>query len=151
VRGARGNSRPYRESGVLDPSGQLLTPSGHDWHLCTPRCQHSDGPFDMTMFRSMPTQSRFVLWLFLALPVAVGVDAFGYLLPAGVLKFDLLIALQISCNLLLGWFFGLIRFRKRSEIGASISVIIFAFLMPAILLLFAIVSTLFCGIDACGS
>jgi hypothetical protein len=94
----------------------------------------SDRPFDMTMFRSMPTPSRFVLWLFLALPVAFGVDAFGYLLPAGALKFDLLIALQISCNLLLGWFFGLIRFRKRMETGISILVIICAVLMPAILL-----------------
>jgi hypothetical protein len=104
----------------------------------------------MTMFQSMPTPSRFVLWLFLALPVAFGVDTFGYLLPAGALKFDLLIALQISCNLLLGWFLSLIRFQKRIEIGTSILVIICAFLMPAILLLFAIVSTLFCGIDACG-
>jgi hypothetical protein len=135
---------------VWGPSGPSLTQSGNDWHLCAPRRQCSDGPFDMTMFRSMPTPSRFVLWLFLALPVAFGVDAFGYLLPAGALKFDLLVALQISCNLLLGWFFGLIRFRKRIEIGTSILVIIFAFLMPAILLLFAIVSTLFCGIDACG-
>jgi hypothetical protein len=98
----------------------------------------------------MPTPSRFILWLVLALPVAFGVDAFGYLLPAGALKFDLLIALQIFCNLLLGWLFGLIRFRNQSEIGTSILVIILAFLMPAILLLVAIVSTLFCGIDACG-
>jgi hypothetical protein len=104
----------------------------------------------MTMFRSMPTALRFVLWLLLALPVAFGVDAFGYLLPAGALKFDVLIALQISCNLLSGWLFGFIRFRKRTEIGMSILAIILAFLMPAILLLFAIVSTLFCGIDACG-
>jgi hypothetical protein len=98
----------------------------------------------------MPTPSRFVLWLFLALPVAFGVDAFGYLLPAGAFKFDLFIALQISCNLLLGWFFGLVRFRNGIETGTSILVIICAFLMPAILLLIAIVSTLFCGIDACG-
>jgi hypothetical protein len=107
-----------------------------------------NGPFDMTMFRSMTTPWRFVLWVVLAPPVAFGFDAFGFLLPAGALKFDLLIALQIVCNLFLGWFFGLLRF-ERNEIGPSILVIIFAFLMPAILLLIAIVSALFCGIDAC--
>jgi len=37
--GARGNSRPYRESWTAGPSGQLLTPPGHgtigfDWIVC---------------------------------------------------------------------------------------------------------------------
>jgi hypothetical protein len=103
----------------------------------------------MTMFRSMPTPRRFVVWLFLLPPVAFGVAALGYFLPASALKFYLNITLQIACNLLLGWLFGLIRFQNRLEIGTSILVIIFAVSMPAILIVFAIISTLFCGIDAC--
>ena len=98
----------------------------------------------------MPTASRFVIWLVSTLPVTLAVDALGYLLPAGGLKFNLLMALQIVCNLVLGWLFGLIRFQNPSEIGISIMVIVFAFAMPAILLLLAIASTVFCGIDACG-
>src|SRR5258705_7181192 len=35
VRGARGNSRPYRESRNSGPSGQLLTPSGHRPDACS--------------------------------------------------------------------------------------------------------------------
>jgi hypothetical protein len=104
----------------------------------------------MTVFRSMQTPSRFALWLFLALPVAFGVSAFGYLLPASAIKFYLMMAMQIACELLLAWLIGLIRFRNRPEIGTSILVIIFALAMPAILIVLAIVSTLFCGIDACG-
>jgi len=87
---------------------------------------------------------RFVVWLFLALPVAFGVHALGYSLFSGSG-----VTLQIACNLLLGWLFGLIRFRNRLEIGTSILVILFALSMPALLIVFAIVSTLFCGIDAC--
>jgi hypothetical protein len=58
--------------------------------------------------------------------------------------------LQIFCNLLLGWLFGLIRFQNRYETGISILVAIFALAIPAILIVLAIVATLFCGIDACG-
>jgi hypothetical protein len=60
-------------------------------------------------------------------------------------------ALQIACDLLLGWLFGLIRFRNQSQIGISILVILIALAVPVILIVLAIVSTLFCGIDACGS
>jgi hypothetical protein len=102
------------------------------------------------MFRSVPTPLRFVVWLLLALPVTFGVAPLGYLLPASGIKIYLIMALQIACDLLLGWLFGLIRFRNRAEIATSILVIICALAMPAIVLLFAIVSTLFCGIDACG-
>ena len=97
----------------------------------------------------MSTPLRFVVWLFLALPVAFGVDALGYFLPASALKIYLSIALQIACNLLLGWLFGLIRFQNRLEIGTSILAIIFALSMPVLLIVLAIISTLFCGIDAC--
>ena len=102
------------------------------------------------MFPSMPTASRFVIWLVSTLPVTLAVDALGYLLPAGGLKFNLLMALQAACNVVVGWLFGLIRFQNQSEIGVSILVIILALAMPAILLVVAIASTLFCGIDACG-
>ena len=74
----------------------------------------------------------------------------GHFLPAGSYKFYLGIALQIACNLLSGWLLGLIRFRNGPEIGTSVLAIIFAFLMPAILIVLAIISTLFCGVDACG-
>ena len=86
----------------------------------------------------------------LTLPVMLGASALGYFLPASGVKFDLIIALQIAGNLLLGWLFGLIRFQNRIEFGTSIAVIIFALAMPAILIVLAIASTLFCGIDACG-
>jgi hypothetical protein len=98
----------------------------------------------------MPTALRFVVWLLLTIPVMFGVGAVGYLLPAGNYKFYLGIALQIACDLLLGWLLGLIRLRNGPEIGTSVLTIIFAFLMPAILIVLAIISTLFCGIDACG-
>jgi hypothetical protein len=98
----------------------------------------------------MPTPLRFVIWLLSALPVMFGVGAAGYLLPDGSYKFYLGVALQIACNLFLGWFFGLIRFRNGSHAGTSILAIVCAFLMPAVLVLLAIISTLFCGIDACG-
>jgi hypothetical protein len=111
----------------------------------------SDRRFDMTMFRSMRTPIRFVFWLFLALPVALGVASSGYFLPASAIKIYLIMASQIACDLIMAWLFGLIRFRNQSEIGTSILVIIFALAMPAILIVLAIVSTLFCGIDACGS
>jgi hypothetical protein len=105
----------------------------------------------MNMSRSRPTPLRFVVWLLLALPVTLGVAPLGYFLPASAIKIYLIMAMQIACDILLAWLFGLIRFRNRPEIGTSILVIIFAVFMPAILLLLAIVSTLFCGIDACGS
>lgn len=98
----------------------------------------------------MPTLLRFVVWLLLAIPVMFGVGAVGHFLPAGSYKFYLGIALQIACNLLSGWLLGLIRFRNGPEIGTSVLAIIFAFLMPAILIVLAIISTLFCGVDACG-
>jgi hypothetical protein len=98
----------------------------------------------------MPPPLRFFVWLLLALPVTFGVSPLGYFLPASAVKIYLIMALQIACALLLGWLFGLIRFRNRLEVGTSILVIIFALAMPAILIVFAIVSTLFCGIDACG-
>jgi hypothetical protein len=98
----------------------------------------------------MATPLRFVVWLLLALPVTFGVAPLGYFLPASAIKIYLIIALQIACDLLLGWLFGLIRFRNPPEIGTSILVVIFALAMPAILIVLAIVSTLFCGIDACG-
>jgi hypothetical protein len=104
----------------------------------------------MNMLRSMPISLRFVIWFLLAPLVALGVSSFGYLLPAGAYKFYLSITLQVVCNLLLGWLFGLIRFRSGDEIGISVLVIILAVLMPAILIVLAIISTLFCGIDACG-
>jgi hypothetical protein len=93
---------------------------------------------------------RFVIWLLLTLPVMIGVSALGYLLHAGTYKFYLGIALQIACDLLAAWLFGLIRFPQRSGIGASVMPVILAFFMPAIWIVLAIVSTLFCGIDACG-
>jgi hypothetical protein len=99
----------------------------------------------------MLTPLRFVVWLVLALPVAFGVASSGYFLPASAIKIYLIMALQIACGLLLGWLLGLIRFRNPPEIGTSILVIILALAMPAILIVLAIVSTLFCGIDACGS
>jgi hypothetical protein len=105
---------------------------------------------DMAMFRSMPTLLRFVVWLFLALAVTFGVGATGYFLAASTLKTYLISGLQIACNLLLGWRFGLLRFQTRLEIGVSILVIIFALSMRTILIVFAIiVTTLYCGIDAC--
>ena len=105
----------------------------------------------MTWFRSMPTALRFVVWLLLAVLVMFGVGAVGHFLPAGSYKFYLGISMQIACDLVLGWLLGLIRFGNRDEIGASIPAIIFAFLMPIILIVLAIISTLFCGIDACGN
>ncbi len=105
----------------------------------------------MTGFHSKSTPLRFVVWLLSTLPVMFGVGAVGYLLPAGSYKFYLGMALQIACNLALGWFFGLVRFRNTTEIGTSILAIMFSFFMPAILIVLAIISTLFCGIDACGS
>jgi hypothetical protein len=99
----------------------------------------------------MRTPIRFVFWLILALPVALGVASSGYFLPASAIKIYLIMASQIACDLLMAWLFGLIRFRNQSEIGTSILVIIFGLAMPAILIALAIVSTLFCGIDACGS
>jgi len=88
----------------------------------------------------MSTPLRFVVWLFLLLPVAFGVDA----LVSGFSGSG--VALQSACNLLLGWLFGLIRFQNRLEIGTSILAIIFALSMPFILPFFAIVATLlFCG------
>src|ERR1700761_7265841 len=104
----------------------------------------------MTMFQSMSKPLRFASWLGSTLPVALGVDALGYLLPASGLKFNLLMALQALCNVVVGWLFGMIRFQNAPEIGVSILVIILALAMPAILLVVAIASTLFCGIDACG-
>jgi hypothetical protein len=104
----------------------------------------------MIRFQSMPTALRFVVWLLLTVPVMFAVGALGHLLPPSGVKFYLGISLQIACNLLIGWLFGLIRFRDGPEIGTSILAIIFAFLMPAILVVLAIISTLFCGIDACG-
>jgi hypothetical protein len=103
----------------------------------------------MTMFRSMPIPLRFVVWLLLLPPVAFGIGSLGYFLPASSLKFYLNIALQMACNLLLGSLLGLVRFRNRSEIGTSVLAIILALVMPAILIVLAIFSTLFCGIDAC--
>jgi hypothetical protein len=118
--------------------------------IYVPRRRRSNRLLNMNMFRSIPTPLRFVVWLFLTLPVMFGANALGYFLPASAIKFDLIIALEIACNLLLGWLFGLVRFQNRLEIGTSILVIIFALSMPAILIVLAIVSTLFCGIDACG-
>ena len=103
------------------------------------------------MFRSMPTPRRIVIWLVLALPLAFGVASLGYFLPASANKIYLIMALQIACDLLLGWLFGLIRFRKQSEIGISLLIIFISLAVPVILIVLAIVSTLFCGIDACGS
>ena len=104
----------------------------------------------MTMFRSMSTPLRFVVWFFLALPVTFGVGASGYFIPAGAFKSDLILALQIACNLLLGWLFGLLRFRNGPEIATSVLVVVFSLVMRIIVLFLAIVATLFCGIDACG-
>jgi len=95
----------------------------------------------------MSTPLRFAVWLLSTLPVMFAVGALGYLPPASGIKFDLNLAFQMAGNLVLGWFFGLIRAQK---IATSIVTIIFALLMPAILVVLAIASTLFCGIGACG-
>ena|ERR1700761_5512690 len=98
----------------------------------------------------MRTSLRFLVWLGSTLVLTLGVDALGYLLPAGDLKFDLLFALQVGGNLVTAWLFGLIRFRNTGGIGLSVLVVVLALLMPAIFVVLAIVSTLLCGIDACG-
>jgi hypothetical protein len=102
------------------------------------------------MLRPMSASQRFVVWLLVAVAAALGVGALGYFVPASGAKIYLIEVTQIACNLLLGWLFGLIRFHTRPEIGISVLVVILAVAMPAILLVLAIVVTLFCGIDACG-
>ena len=102
------------------------------------------------MLQSKPTPLRFIVWLLVTLPVMFAVSALSYFLPASGIKFDLNFALEIAGNLVSAWLFGLIRFQNSGEIVTSILAIIFAFLMPAILIVLAIISTLFCGIDACG-
>ena len=94
---------------------------------------------------------RFVVWLLLAMLLPFGIGALGYLLPASGLKIYLAIGLQIIFNLLFGWLLGLISIQKRSQIGPSIFIVTLALAIPFILLFFAIVSTVFCGIDACGT
>jgi peptidoglycan/LPS O-acetylase OafA/YrhL len=110
----------------------------------------SEALIRMNMLRSMSTSLRFFVWLLAAVAAAVGVGALGYFVPASGTKIYLIEVTQIVCNLLLGCLFGLIRFHTRPEIGMTVLVVILAVAMPAILLVLAIVSTLFCGIDACG-
>jgi hypothetical protein len=106
---------------------------------------------DCTMLRSLPKLQRFIVWLLLAFVLAFGVAGAGFFVPAIPFKPYLISILQVASDVVLGWIFGLITFRSRLEIATSVMVIILAFSMRFIVLVFAIITTLFCGIDACGS
>jgi len=96
----------------------------------------------MTIIRTMPTPLRFIIWFFLALVVTFGIDSLGHFLNQSAYKFDILIALQFACNILLALPLGLVRFQTGGQIGVSLLVGIFAAAMQYLVMTLAIVITI---------
>jgi hypothetical protein len=98
----------------------------------------------------MSTLRRFLIWFLLAFAAIFGAGAIGYFIRASGQKVYILWGLEIALDLAIAWLLGLLRFRTSGETTTAILVVVLALAMRPIFMVLAIISTVFCGIDACG-